>query len=108
MIVTIKKKNPHRYACKRCKCEVGNGPNPETALCVVDSAVNGQYIRTDDGEQPIAFNRDCECKCHDVWRMVFGQPTERTLKMRATWNARTREPVKPLPRDDEPPEDDLW
>jgi hypothetical protein len=90
--VLVKKKNPPRYACKRCKCEVGSGPNPEKRLCDPDAALDRHLVAEDD---PIAFDRDCECRCHIIWRIMFGHFTPKLQAQAATWNARVIEPPPP-------------
>ncbi len=106
-VVIVKKKNPPRYACKRCKCEIGVSAHPEKIVCAVGDATSHTIWGDED---PVAFNPDCECRCHDVWRIVYGKSTPRLDKMAAKWNARVIENVPKLPdrRERDTDDGDLW
>lgn len=62
-------KNPRRYACGECGCEVSNGPVRGKRCIVPDN--NGSDVTIVDGvHDPIIFDPDCVCPCHHVWLMI--------------------------------------
>lgn len=67
-----------RVSCSACFCEIGFTAEPEKNIAhtYADHDDKGRRThRPNDGEPPLDFDPACPCRCHDVWRIVFGGPT---------------------------------
>lgn len=68
-MTALVKKRPERYACEKCACEIGVWPEP-TEHVLIPGAYGTMSAPPREGDDPLVFDPDCACNCHELWNLV--------------------------------------